>query len=1343
MANNFIVDKSFQMIRTNTKLTTNMKINVDSELNLYLETFNTNKELSDDKYKHYSISNDSYLEDKIPLFYDGLPSNIAFDVKNTSDKDILYNKYENQFDDLYWSGIKKIEENKFYTEEFEYFAPLYMKYKDIPSNFIIMRVDGPGVYEESSFDFDITTTNKDNFKKEIIEKWKSVKVFDLTLKSTLGNWIDKNFISNERFTETSFEFDSKKTNFSRWYGIDYKSGSYTEKSQFLEDKIWYEQPHFKLEEYITEGYKRNEVIFPNILNLNFLFDDNPATPFIYKKYSLNRYFGFYVDMEKIDALTSYETLNILPNLKIVNNIFMKNTQLSGSTNPFFEDEKLWNDNIDYYIYVKDDLFNVKRVKKTWGYSYVIMSKYDVEIEDINNDKEMDIIFESDLNYNYKNKIVMRNTNLELDRLITNYGVTDLYADLYLINIDGEYHVIEYIDNEYLIRSDYGIKSDNKTLKYWVKDEITGVFKEIHDQLNHKKPLVYDIYRVQFRDVKDFDYNRIDSGFADFDFDKDEEYVDTIEHKLYCVEHRDASEDTVFKVYDPLKSKFPDKRIIASSEYVAGDELYEINKNGLSDIWDKNPSVTKWGFSGSISHADYPYKLNNSNKIGSVYNKTTDITNNIPNIETKTNDFFYRLGTFISGNTDGTSFDYKYFKTQSQSIETDSYGDDDEVTQFDLDLYLKADFDYFDYFFNNKRYINDKKEYVQTQQYSLFQGGSEYNASTTLFKGIKYEIYGVDDIIRDVDGVIEKYLLFNKKYDQYKFSIIADYTQQDTEEDVANTYKYLSNKTREYPETMIKYEGDLGQNTISVFCNDKYKNILIILKVENVLDGHTININNVAHYTTEVIYNGFGKGIEVPKINNSLTNANNFMNKLNDNLINHFYIDRYGVSGYTTNTNTNINNGDMADIESWSKAFAPFNIRTLTNDLLSVKKKSFNVSALKGPKTNIYDKYKEDFDENEYDESFIKEPLATIIEINEKTIEPRPVVHGETLIYEKPIFRYNGQYEPIFKNISLFEPSDFFIVDGSEFLQKKCGSGYEELSGPFSWMFAEYSLNLCDNIYSSCPISMDDINTENEISNEIIIKNFGFDIPTSSKIKGITLSIKKYADDGPNNVFVPVFNPFGTQLLSPMFTPTELPEIYYSSISDKKIKLYFDGVEQGVNKAIEGDSSFTISTFKSYEDSGYWKNTSFSVDYGTNNDLWNTDIDAEILNSTEFGIIIQVQSHKAQGYVALNTANIDCVCVEVAYTIDDISPGIVYTTSIERNVRFDVGLQNFGEVDHLIYSKINENENVLKLKNTKEDKSIYPKIDEFGYSWDKRFIFKSNWDSDYYTLTTPKIIHKRI
>jgi len=1284
MNKNYILEKSFQMLRTNVSLTSNFKINVTTDMSLYLESFNSSKELNDDKYKHFSISKESYLEDKLLLFYDNLPSNIAFTTQDKNDKEIIYNKYSDQFDDLYWSGPTKIEQNKFYDEEFEYFAPLYLKYGDLPKNFIIMRIDKPGIYESNLTDYKISKTTSENFRNEIIEKWKVVKTFDLTSKSELGKWLNSNFIENKRFPKVPFEFDSNTTNFSRWYGIDYVSGSYTEKSEFLSDKIWYEQPHFRLEEYITDGFKRNELIYPNILNMNFLFDDTPATPFQLNKYSINRYMGFYVDMEQVDVLTSYLQPELKTNLKIVNNIFMENSAISGSTSPFFDTDEEWDINKNYYIYAIDDLFEVKQVKTVDGYSYNIISEYDIEITDLTSDKECNIIFEAgSSNFEYKNLIEMRNTPLILDRIITSSGVDDLYADLYLIKIDNKYHVIEYNedDDEYLIRTDYGIRSDDKSLKYWIENESKSINILTHDTYNKLKPIVFEIYRVQFRDIKDFDYNRIDSGFADFDFDQEDEYVDTEEHKLYCVEHMDASLETKFKEYDYLTSLNPGKRIIASSEYVAGDELYEVNKYGLTKLWDKNPNITKWGYVGSISHADYPYKLNNSNKLGSIYNKITDIHNIQPRIETKTNDYFYRIGTFISGTTDGYTYEHKYFKTQSLSIETDSYSENGECIPFDLDIYLESEFDYFDYFFNNVRFINDAKEYVQTQQFSMFNSASEYSPSTTLFKGINFNIGEITDIVEDDTGEIQK-ILKNGNFEQYKFCIIANFSES------GNTYNQIP-VLRRYPNG-IKYSGNLENDKINIFYNKKFKNILIILNLTGVVEGSTISHNNLTFYNKRVVYE---KDVTIDT-NVELMTASNFIYHLNNDDVNYYYIDENGEYG-STYDNT------MLNIESWRKDFAPIQLSVRELNMLSIKKKSFNVAALKGPKTNIYDKYKTNFNQIQYDEDFIKEPLATIVTMNEEEIKPRPQYHGETLLYDKKIFRYNGEYEPIFKNIALFSPSSYHVVDGSEFLQKKCGATFDQnnVATSSDWIFPEYALDLCDNTNTFSNFLFVTAPYTDQYSNVLKITNFNFGIPRTALIKGIKVNIKKNAEV---DITIPT---------------TTNP---YSEIFDEELYLLFDNINIGINKA---------------DTVNHWLNVSTITEYGGNDDLWNTALTYDIINDESFGVSIMTKVTALAPLV--NNAYIDCVCIEIAYKLEGIDD-IIYTTSSKRNVKFDTNLYDFGMIDSLIYSKVNEKENMLKLKDTKEDRSIYPMIDEFGYQVDKRFIFKSTWDSDYYIKTKNEI-----
>jgi hypothetical protein len=65
---------------------------------------------------------------------------------------------------------------------------------------------------------------------------------------------------------------------------------------------------FEFERFIFDSYKNNKVVFPNILNLTFLFDDSPSTPDNVRKWSLNRYYGFYLDdMELVKTMSPYIT----------------------------------------------------------------------------------------------------------------------------------------------------------------------------------------------------------------------------------------------------------------------------------------------------------------------------------------------------------------------------------------------------------------------------------------------------------------------------------------------------------------------------------------------------------------------------------------------------------------------------------------------------------------------------------------------------------------------------------------------------------------------------------------------------------------------------------------------------------------------------------------------------------------------------------------------------------------------------------------------------------------------------------------------------------------------------
>ena len=70
-----------------------------------------------------------------------------------------------------------------------------------------------------------------------------------------------------------------------------------------------------------------------------------------------------------------------------------------------------------------------------------------------------------------------------------------------------------------------------------------------------------------------------------------------------------------------------------------------------------------------------------------------------------------------------------------------------------------------------------------------------------------------------------------------------------------------------------------------------------------------------------------------------------------------------------------------------------------------------------------------------------------------------------------------------------------------------------------------------------------------------------------------------------------------------------------------------------------------------------------------------------------------------------------------------------------NYKFDTTLTDFGLVKERKIRKINHNGTVLKLDNVKDQKSIYPMVEEFGYTTNDTFIFKSTWDLNYHYITS--------
>jgi hypothetical protein len=81
----------------------------------------------------------------------------------------------------------------------------------------------------------------------------------------------------------------------------------------------------------------------------------------------------------------------------------------------------------------------------------------------------------------------------------------------------------------------------------------------------------------------------------------------------------------------------------------------------------------------------------------------------------------------------------------------------------------------------------------------------------------------------------------------------------------------------------------------------------------------------------------------------------------------------------------------------------------------------------------------------------------------------------------------------------------------------------------------------------------------------------------------------------------------------------------------------------------------------------------------------------------------------------------------------------FFTSSVGNYKFDTTLTDFGLIKERKVRKINHNGSVLKLNNVKDEKSIYPMVQEFGYITIDTFIFKSTWDLNYHYITSNNTI----
>lgn len=305
---------SFQLVRTNPKLTGNVKLTINESGEMWLNSIKANLELAKDDYSRFTIDQTQSLPANIHQFFKNgeTPNEIIFSLTESIDLTKTSKDFKDQFNfSNYFSGIKYFPSNK-YEERLSYFAPIYLK-KDLPNYFVILKMkdplNNPIVTDRANYESGQT---RDQYLIELFKNATIVKTFDLGPTSNPGKYI-RTYLNSPGFPVSPLTVSFNENDYTTWNGILVNSGVFGSKGELLYSQYTQSTPLKFFEENITKGFERNGVIFPNILNLEFIFTDDTSN-----NYEFNRYLGLYVNTVElskldIDLTRLYKERTVWPN----------------------------------------------------------------------------------------------------------------------------------------------------------------------------------------------------------------------------------------------------------------------------------------------------------------------------------------------------------------------------------------------------------------------------------------------------------------------------------------------------------------------------------------------------------------------------------------------------------------------------------------------------------------------------------------------------------------------------------------------------------------------------------------------------------------------------------------------------------------------------------------------------------------------------------------------------------------------------------------------------------------------------------------------------------------------
>lgn len=293
MAESILDKASYSLVRTNPKLTGNVKL-LTNGTDLYLESFSANNELSSAKFKSFKVDGTlTYDQDVFNFFKKGsFPSELAYEVFQEFRDTSVLSSYENQYEMFYSAGARSLA-SEVYVEDIGILAPIWLN-EQLPNYFVVFRIDNPASVNNSKAEFsnegEELAQSSEKFKEFVLQNCTAVQTFDLRETSKVGSYI-RRYRNQENFPKSPLTVSWRKDEPIQWNGISYNKGGFTSAGNFSYDSLITKDSTILQNEYFfTKGFQRNGILLANLINLEFLFSDKTAS-----EYSINRYFGLYVN----------------------------------------------------------------------------------------------------------------------------------------------------------------------------------------------------------------------------------------------------------------------------------------------------------------------------------------------------------------------------------------------------------------------------------------------------------------------------------------------------------------------------------------------------------------------------------------------------------------------------------------------------------------------------------------------------------------------------------------------------------------------------------------------------------------------------------------------------------------------------------------------------------------------------------------------------------------------------------------------------------------------------------------------------------------------------------------